>query len=352
MNNGTILPARGHYLCTNSGGYSLNLYAVGDTAWFATEIPNGGGVALFRTNNPANYTLAERLDAAGYTGVEALYREGTGFPLGGAELTSNLEYSFVRSMMRATGGLPKDTGDNAADFIGVSTNGAVTGQGQYIGGPGPENLSSPINRTAQFSLGLVDPGVGASAPPNRVRNLTDFGPNSPNGTLTIRRKFTNNTGNPVDRLRFRLVEVTTFNAVLTVNQADIRALNSGDEFVAVSSGPPAFVLGTTLEEPPTQPLGGGWNSSLIVPSVNGGLATAPNVKVRLDSPTQGTILLNSPIASGGTVNIQFRLGVVTTGNFFFFVNIEAGNCSQFQVLSQQPSPLQPCVIPNKPATIK
>jgi predicted extracellular nuclease len=353
MNNGTILPARGHYLCTNSGGYSLNSYAIGDTAWFGAEIPNGGGVALFRTNKPANYTSAERLDAAGYAGVDALYREGAGFPSGGAELTGNLQYSFVRTMMRATGGLPNDTGDNAADFIGVSTNGAITGQGQYIGAPGPENLFSPINRTSQFSVTLLDSGLGTSAPPNRVRNLTDFGPNSPNGTLTIRRRFTNNTGAPVDRLRFRLVEVTTFNAVLTVNQADIRALNSGDEFVAVSSGPPAFVLGTTLEEPPTQPLGGGWNSSLIVPAVDGGLATAPNVKVKLDSPTKGTILLNSPIASGGTVNIQFRLGVVTTGNFFFFVNIEAGNCSQFLQLSElQPSPLQPCVIPNKPATIK
>ena len=76
---------------------------------------------MFRTANPASFTIDNRLDAAGYTGVTSLYREGAGFPTGGNEIGGNLDYSFLRSMTRTTGGLPKDTGDNAADFIGVET---------------------------------------------------------------------------------------------------------------------------------------------------------------------------------------------------------------------------------------
>src|SRR6266511_1514321 len=117
--NGTIIPARSHYLGVNSNGYSLSLYpagsgttATGDTT-YTQDIPDGSGIALFRSANPANFTLAERLDAAGYTGVDELFREGAGFPTGGNETTGNLEYSFVRTMTRATGGLPKDTADNA-----------------------------------------------------------------------------------------------------------------------------------------------------------------------------------------------------------------------------------------------
>ena len=299
INNATVLPARGHYLCTNTGGYSLNGYAVGDTGWSGTDIPSTGGVALFRTNNPVNYTLSERLDAAGYAGVNALYREGTGFPTGGGETTGNLDYTIVRSMTRATSGLPKDTGDNLSDFMIVNTTGSSTGMGAILGAPGPENLSSPINRNSQFATLLLDPLTSSSAPPNRARDYMVV-TNGTLGTLLVRRTFTNNTGAPVTRLRFRIVEITTLTTPPVSGQADLRALNSSDGTVMVN-GSPVTVRGLTVEQPPTQPNGGGWNSSMNTGFVN----------------------LASPLANGNSVNVEFRLGVMAGGRFTFLINIEA-----------------------------
>jgi predicted extracellular nuclease len=299
VDNGTIIPARGHYLCANAGAYSLDAYATPDTAWVGTDIPQGGGVALFRTNNPANYTMTERLDAAGYVGVNELYREGAGFPTGGNEIGLNLGYSFFRSMTRTSGGLPKDTGSNAADFMAVDTNGNATGLGQNLGAPGPENLGSPTLRNAQFAVALLDPSVSSSTAPNRVRSFTPV-TNGTFGTMSIRRTFINNTGMPVTRLRFRIVEVTTFPVPSMSGQADLRALDSSDIVVTVA-GNPVDVRGTTLEQPPTQAVGGGWNSSMNV----------------------GFITLGAPLANGSSVSVQFLLGVEATGTFKFFVNIEA-----------------------------
>ncbi|HLA09217.1 MAG TPA: hypothetical protein VJ023_01270 [Pyrinomonadaceae bacterium] len=61
------------------------------------------------------------------------------------------------------------------------------------------------------------------------------------------------------------------------------------------------VQGSTLEQPPNQPVGGAWNSTLGA----------------------GTITLATPLAPGASINIQFLLGVQQTGSFKFFVNIEA-----------------------------
>jgi hypothetical protein len=49
---GTIIPGKGHYLGTNSVGYSLGGYAAGDVT-FATDIPDNAGIALFNTSIPA-----------------------------------------------------------------------------------------------------------------------------------------------------------------------------------------------------------------------------------------------------------------------------------------------------------
>jgi hypothetical protein len=318
--NGTLIRARGHYLGVNSNGYSLSTYPAGSgttatgDATYTLDIPDASGIALFRTSNPANFTSGLRLDAAGYVGVNALYREGAGFPTGGAEIGGVLDYSFVRSMKNATNGLPKDTGDNAADFIGVSTTAAVTGQGSYLGAAGPENISSPINRNAQFTVELIEPLASSSSSPNRVRDVTPVLPNAPYGTLSIRRHFTNNTGLPVSRLRFRIVEVTTLTTPPVPGQADLRAMSSND-FATTTSRGALTIYGTTLEQPPNQPNGGGWNSSLTVPSVSGGIVAT--------SPDSGTITLNAPINSGGSIDVQFLLGIMQTGTFRFYVDIEA-----------------------------
>ena len=336
--NGTIIPARGHFLGVNTVGYSLTHYgglgaAAGDlvlladgvtpASGFTHDIPDGSGVALFRSANSGNFTLAERLDAAGYVGVDPLYREGTGFPTGGAETTGGLDYTFFRSMTRATGGLPKDTGDNTSDFLLADTAGTDFDPGaatiQRLGAPGPENLNSPINRTAQFGYALLDSAVSPEAVPNRERNTTAV-PNGDFGTLTLRRKFTNNTGEPLSRLRFRIVEVTTFPSPVGSGASDLRALSSIDEPVTLSNSSIVVVRGTTLEQPPTQNIGGGWNATLNVPV--GGPPLALATKASYDTPTSGAIILAAPLNNGESIDVQFKLGVMKTGYYFFYLTIE------------------------------
>ena len=306
--NGTIIPARGHYLLVNATGYSLNAYATGDR-FYTANIEDDTGIALFRSANSAN--LTNRLDAVGfnkYSGTMAdLHREGAGLPQIGA---ANQEISFVRRMTR---GVPQDTNDNAADFVFVSTmaSGSQPGAGPVLGSPGPENSRSPINRNIQIRASLVDPLQGAAHPNNRFRNSGAAGPNAPLGTLSIRRTYTNNTGASITRLRFRVVDITTLNSAgytacpdpRSCGQADLRLLSSTDITVTRTDGVPVTARGTTLEEPPIQAdfEGGGLNSSLSV----------------------GTITTGTPLAPGATISVQFLLGIQQVGTFSFFVNVEA-----------------------------
>jgi hypothetical protein len=297
--NGTVIPAFGHYLGVNSSGYSLGSYATGDQT-YTVDIADDAGVALFKTSNPVNFTLANRLDAVGSTTVaNTLYREGTGYPAIGAV---GAEGSFYRD---AISGSPKDTNDNAADFIYANTAGSSTAAGQRLGAPGPENLSSPAIRNGMLTAGYVDPAVAITASPNRVRNTASYTDSLSGtgtytaGTLAIRRTYTNNTGVPITRLRFRIVDITGFPAAAGV--ADLRAITSPNVTATITGGGTVNVIGTTLENSAVQPNGGGLNSSLSV----------------------GTITLGTPLNNGQTVAIQWLLGVKQIGTFRFYVNFEA-----------------------------
>src|SRR4028119_1290815 len=114
--------------------------------------------------NPANFTLANRLDAVGFSNVPSLYRENglTTFPVS----SRGTNYFHVRKM---TSGLPQDTGDNAADFALVTLG---TDAGATLGAPGPENRSSPIQRNSTVKASLLDPTVASGLPPNRARTGT------------------------------------------------------------------------------------------------------------------------------------------------------------------------------------
>src|SRR5205085_3582529 len=199
-------------------------------------IPDDAGVALFKTSALNQLPLANRLDAVGFAGFNGanagLFREGTGLqPANG--ITNDAEFSFVRKLST---GLPQDTNDNAADFILVSPDPTtVTGATAQLGAPGPENLGKPTQHNATVKATLIEPLQPSSVAPNRVRDATPNvcnGGNAPSnctlGTLTIRRRFVNNTGATVTALRFRVVDVTTLN---TPNpggqQADVRLLGSG-----------------------------------------------------------------------------------------------------------------------------
>lgn len=315
--NGTSIPARGHFLCANSNGYSLSNYPGGnpncgtqngqngitpfghttpDVVW-SFDIPDGAGVALFTTTSTVNQSAATRLDAFGFTTSPALFREGAGFP---TIPNSSNEHTLFRNLVSST---PRDTNDNAADFLFVATTASI--QTQLNGSPGPENLCSPIVNNTTINVALLDPSVSPATPPNRVRVFAPE-PNAPAGTLNFRRTFTNNTGQPVSRLRFRIIDITTRGSC-PGSCADLRVLSSSDGTAMLSNGMVVTIRGVRLEEnPPFTPEGGGYNAST----------------------SADFITLASPLMPGQSVNIDFKTGVVTPGGFRFFMNVEALNGTQ------------------------
>jgi len=300
--NGTVIPTEGHYLCANSsvGGYSLGGYPAGNgttatpDATYTSDIPNNTGLALFRTTIAANFNAANRLDSVGPSSeANPLYKEGTGY----APITTGLttEYSYFR-LRSKTDGRVFDREDNATDFFLADTAATNLNGFPNLGAPGPENLSSPLFRSdSQMIPSLVAPCVSGSTAPNRVRT------GSPGGFLDIRKRITNNTGANVTRLRFRIIDITTSPA--PVGFADLRVLTSSGstEDDPCNPGELIDIAGLTLETPPSQPVGGGFNSTL----------------------SAGTITLETPLAANSSITVNFLLGVQQTGRFRFFVNVEA-----------------------------
>ena len=332
--NNVTIPPRGHYLLTNdaggvtataklgqptksaslrlktlgfapvaSAGYTLSSYAPGDQTYGGgtTDIPDDGAIALFQTANVASFSSLTRLDAVSLNAAggatATLFREGTNLPSPGA---NDGQYAFVRKLSTGT---PQDTDNNAQDFVFVSTNaGSYGGVQSQLGAPGPENTASPVQRNAQIKASLIEPNSPATASPNRVRDLTQV-PNGGQGTLSIRRRFTNTTAQTVTRLRFRIVDVTTLNSPGYSpggTQADLRAIDGSNFNISTSLGS-LTVLGTTVEQPAPllQPNGGGLNSSLTVAIPGGSLAP------------------------GATIDLHFLLGVQQGGSYRFFINVEA-----------------------------
>ncbi len=319
--NGTVIPNRGHYLCVNSVAYSLASYPAGNgttatgDATYTTDIPDNAGIAIFNNSTGGgSFSLANRIDAVGSTSeANTVYKEGPGYP---ALTPFSIDYSFYRDNCGKSGSIttfglctintPKDTDNNAVDFVFVDTNGTSAGAGQRLGAPGPENLSAPIQRVASFQLDSLDPCVGSASPPNRVRDFTsDPANNSTFGTLDIRKTVTNFTGGNVTRLRWRIIDITTFPAPSGI--ADLRPRTSNAVVVTVDRAPcgsgtsNVTVQGTTLEQPPSQPNGGGFNSSY----------------------SSGTVTLATPLANGATLDLRFLLGIQQTGSFKFYVTVDA-----------------------------
>lgn len=324
--NGTILPARGHYLATQSLGFTLQDYPNGSGSTvgagdiqYSFDVPDAEGIALFTTANGSNFNTATRLDAVGIAAgappppagaprvSDPLYAEGTPIP---SAVTIANEHSFVR---RLETGRPLDTDNNANDFVLVSTDPAALGGGSQavLGAPGPEGTLSPLQANGVIKTSLIDGDCYESNDPARACGRTRYagdtaGPNRTFGTMRIRRRWTNTDPERfVTRLRFRVVDVTTNGSPIgcaNCTQADLRALSAPDETgLVVSGGGTADSFGVTLEEPPAQPLGGGLNSTLAA----------------------GTISPGTPLAPGDSINLTFLIGVEQAGLFRFYVNVEA-----------------------------
>ena len=280
-------------------------------------------MAVFSTANVGNLSTTTRLDAVGFGantggGVCDLLREGTNLAPVSGSVTEHAffrkECGFVTGVGCTTPGTPKDTNDNTTDFMFADTGGTVipSGPPQQLGAPGPQNLTDPIKNDG-LSVNLLDTTVPQSSSPNRARDLTSNpSNNSTYGTLTARRRVVNNTGGNVTRLRFRMVEITTFpNPAGSI--ADLRAITSVNANVMVNDAatctaagagsPPCTVpvKGTTLETPPAQPNGGGYNATLA----------------------EGTITLGAPLAPGASTMVQLLVGVQNPGTFRFLIIVEA-----------------------------
>ncbi|HVG37949.1 MAG TPA: lamin tail domain-containing protein, partial [Pyrinomonadaceae bacterium] len=324
--NGTVIPARGHYLAVNNGGgpctgsFSGSAYPAGSPSPTATgdntlneDIPANAGIAIFNTSIQGSFNTDNRLDAVGPTTAPALYKEGTGYP---TIFVGPINYSIYRD---ARSGVPQDTNNNETDFriVEADLNQICTPtanfQCQRLGAPGPENTSSPVQRNADIKASLVDtqctgmrvnptltPGV-YQASACRFERRTDAGSGfgaSPTslGTISIRRRFTNTTGVQITRLRFRIVDITTFpDSVLTPGNADLRAITSAQvtavcqneggtsHLCSDNASSTTTIEGTTLETDANgQANGGGFNS---------------------------TLSLATPLAAGASINVQFLLGV-------------------------------------------
>jgi hypothetical protein len=312
--NGTIFPPRGHFLCANTS-YSLAAYAAPD-ATYSASIGDTAGIALFNTNLVAFFSTITRLDAVGSTSeINAVYKEGGGYPAfpGPAD-----DFSWLRDPCGKqgstsalgpcpSGGFVVDTNNNAADFILVDTLGPPFNT-HLRGAPGPENRLSPIYDGASIPAALLDPCASAISTPNSVRDFTsDPANNSTFGTLDLRQTFTNSSGASLTRLRFRVVDLSTFPP--SAGFADLR-VRGAPSITATVDRPPCgtgssviTVQGTTLEVPgPTQQMnGGGVNSSL----------------------SAGTVTLATPLLNGATIDVRFLFGVQQTGTYKLGMIVEA-----------------------------
>jgi len=284
--NGTVIPARGHFLGVNSVGYSLNNYgglnaATPDVTWTSGIVDNTG-LALFATADQPSYFVSTPLDAVGFT-TATQYAEGpTGLTgIGVGPFAHN--YSFVRKHQIGPGAALQDTGDNAADFALVAVDAGSYGSTTAIlGGPSPENLAA---ETEQWNTQVTMSGGGGT-----FTGVVNVSPKA----LEFPRTFTNNTGGTVTALRMKITSITTANSPGGV--ADLRPTDSN------TVGP---FQGLTLEGMPSA---GYFVTTPFVPVGPYPAGTLPNGG--LNSTWRVT---TGPIGPGGTVDVNFRVEYSISG---------------------------------------
>lgn len=334
---GFTIPARGHFLLTRSATWSLASYAAPDSI-YAADLPHNAGLRL---KNAAGTVL----DSVAFNTTGAAgYGEGTALTPTGETPD---QIAWLRDL---SGGKPKDTQNNAADFVLVSTTGALYGAAQStLGAPGPENTTSPIDRSSKFPTLMLDSTQPSTASPNRERDFTsDPSTNASQGTMTIRRRFVNQTGAAVTKLRFRIIIITGAPAP-DASTADLRPRTSSNSTVnnvhdtatcSPAAAPCSVNVSGTVLESPSPANNGGLNSSLLLSSVtsapeepieftptDGGnslAGTSAQIEPPVDGVDEGgTINLSTPLANNASINVQFVFGVQQSGRYRFYVLVEA-----------------------------
>jgi hypothetical protein len=304
---GVIIPRRSHLLVANiaAGGYSLTAYASPNlTHANANLMPDNQGFGLI---DAARANLIDSVGFAGNSG-NLPYIEGQGLrATSGAR--PNVEHAWVRKISTTTS-FPVDTNNNLSDFQLVSVTGAAfttttTPIQSLLGAPGPENSAGPVQGFTVDSS-VVDPGCTGNGSLTSAcvlaRDPTPIDANSTLGTISIRRKITNNTGAPLTRLRFRVIDDSTATLPVPAGTADLRLRTSSTFTGNLSGGGTASIQGLTLEDTtPAQPSGGGSNSTAAA----------------------STVALATPLAAGDSINVNFVFGVQQLGNFQLTFVIEA-----------------------------
>jgi uncharacterized repeat protein (TIGR01451 family) len=279
---------------TASGSANVSVNPVSATVGF---LPDDVGLAIFST---AAANSANRLDSVGYSSVtNPDYKEGAGLaPAAG--ITTAGQHSWVR---REAGGFPQDTGNNSADFVLVdTTGGTLNGIAATLGAPGPErgptmtaftSTSAPLHTATGMTSSVIDPAQAANAAPNLVTDPTPV-TNGANGTIKIRRKYTNTSGAAFVALRFRVAAISTLTGgAVPVGFGDMRVLNSPAQTITLTDTSTITSQALTLQTPAAQALGGGLNSSLA----------------------EGVITPTALLANGADTYVEFNLGVQTAGPY-------------------------------------
>jgi hypothetical protein len=96
-----------------------------------------------------------------------------------------------------------------------------------------------------------------------------------------------------------VIDLTTFPA--PSGFADLRPRTSSNFTGNLSGGGTVTINGTTLEQPPSQPNGGGFNSSMGV----------------------GAVTLGTPLANGASINVHILNGIQQTGTVKIGIMAEA-----------------------------
>ena len=178
---------------------------------------------------------------------------------------------------------PVNTSNNAADFKLVSTSGGlVGGVSSTLGTPSPRGVNSPWQHAATLTSTLLDTAAGENVSPNRV-----YVAGSP-GSLTLRRRITNNGTGYVSTARIRINALSEVNGAplpgaitQPPTHANLRIVNpaTSTTSVTISGARVRTVSNLSLDAPAAASPGGGLASTLTVPLPGGELAPGSSVDV-------------------------------------------------------------------------
>jgi hypothetical protein len=178
-------------------------------------------------------------------------------------------------------GVPKNTEDNLADFVLVSTSGGLVGGVQSsLGAPNPASTASPVQRNETLRSDLLDSEAGdPTVEPNRTVSAQ---------TLTVRRTIRNNSPGTVSGMRLVITSLSQPNGpprpgigAQPATRAHLRVVNPDTETteVPVSGLGLITVHNLSVSSPSAVPPGGGIATTLAVPLPSCGLALGESVSV-------------------------------------------------------------------------